>query len=476
MKTSSLGRLDAELAAILDAHQQTHLVRFWSELTADQQEQLVDQIRALDFELLSHLARHDPQRAAWAELAWSAQPPPAIRLDEQRDAARVQPAIDAGQEALAAGRVAAVMVAGGQATRMGVSEPKGLVPVGPISGHSLFQLLVSRLLARAERVGTSIPLWIMTSPATDEATRRFFVHHRYFGLDEQDVRFFCQGTMPAVDSQTGQILLRNPWTICASPDGHGGIVAALARSGALAALEARRIAHLFYFQVDNPLAQICDPATIGFHRMASAEITLQAVRKSEPLQRVGNIVSIDNRLGVIEYIDLPADVAARRNDDGTLVLWAANIAVHVIDVELVKRCAQRDELPLHVQRKIVPYIDEHGTLQHPTEPNALKFERFVFDLLPQARRALVVEVDAADAFAPVKNAAGAPGETIDTARAALAAQARRWLTQAGVSVGENIDVEIDPRLALDAAELAARYSDRSRIDQPTYLAAHPSRE
>ena len=136
-------------------------------------------------------------------------------------------------------------------------------------------------------------------------------------MPPDDVRVFCQGTMPALD-HNGKILLAEKGEISLAPDGHGGMLAALADSGCLDHAEERGVEHLFYGQIDNPLIQICDPKLIGYHLLSHSEMTTQVVEKAGPVEKVGNVVSIDGQVQIIEYSDLPDDVAERRDDDGSL--------------------------------------------------------------------------------------------------------------------------------------------------------------
>jgi UDP-N-acetylglucosamine/UDP-N-acetylgalactosamine diphosphorylase len=248
------------------------------------------------------------------------------------------------------------------------------------------------------------------------------------------------------------------------------MLAALVRSGALADIQRRGIKHLFYFQVDNPLAEVCDPAFLGYHILAKSEMSTLAVAKREPLERVGNVVQIDGRTRIIEYSDLPDDVAKKHNADGSLMLWAGNTAIHVLDVAFLQRVQGREEaLPFHTARKKVGHIDEQGKQVEPAEPNAFKFERFIFDLLPAAQRAIVVEADAAQSFAPVKNAPGDKRDSPDTAQAMIVALHRSWLDAAGAKVARNVAVEISPLFALDAAEVRTKIKSGMVIDKATYL-------
>ena len=278
--------------------------------------------------------------------------------------------------------------------------------------------------------------------------------------------------MPAVDVATGKILLSAKDQLFSSPDGHGGMLAALAGSGCLEEIASRGLQQIFYCQVDNPLCQICDAATIGYHILADSELTAQAVPKTDPLQKVGNIVSIDGKVQIIEYSDLPEDVAKRTSADGSLLFWAGNIAVHVFNVSFLERMADHaDALPFHLAYKKVPFIDAQGNRVQPDQPNAIKFEKFIFDLLPMAEHSIVVEVDPQKAFSPVKNAASESFSTPLTAQRAMVAQATTILNEAGVLVEPDVPVELDPLLALDRKRLEQIAANLGSIQKPTYIQA-----
>jgi len=459
-----------ELRSRLAPYGQQHLLDFWDELDEAARRRLAEQIRGIDFALIRRLYERRDDVADYRKLAELAGPPPGIRLDDA--ACRFSPddARRRGEAALRAGRVGAILVAGGQGTRLGFEHPKGTFPIGPVSGNSLFQIHVEKILARAGRFGASLPLYLMTSPATHEETVAFFAEHDRFGLAQDDLRVFCQGTMPAVDAATGRVLLAEKGSLALSPDGHGGALAALAGSGALDDIERRGVRHLFYFQVDNPLVDVGAPEMIGYHLLFGSEMTTQVIAKREPLERVGNVVEVGGRLRVIEYSDLPDDVAHRRNPDGSLRIWAGSIGVHVFEASFLRRMAAvADGLPFHVARKRVSYVDSSGERVKPSQPNAVKFERFIFDLMPSAEGAAVVEIDPAEGFSPLKNAPGASFDTPEAVRAAMAAQHRRWLRAGGAHVADDVPVEICPLWALDAEDVAEKIAQGTRVTAPTYF-------
>jgi UDP-N-acetylglucosamine/UDP-N-acetylgalactosamine diphosphorylase len=459
-----------DLIRLLRPYRQEHLLAFWDQLDPAQRAALSSEIRQLDLPQIEGLVAQTGSDDHVRQLADRAQEPPALRLGDRHPRFTPDDARRRGEEALRAGEIGALVVAGGQGTRLGFDHPKGMYPIGPLSGASLFQILIEKVAATSRRYGAEVPLCVMTSRATHDETTAYFADNDRFGLPESSLRIFRQGTMPAVDADTGRVLLETPWHIALSPDGHGGMLAGLARSGLLDELRSRGIRQLFYFQVDNPLVDVCGPEFIGYHLLAGSEMTTQVVAKHDPLERVGNVVSVDGRLHVIEYSDLPEEVARRRNLDGSLQIWAGSIAVHVIDINFLARVAHHaGGLPFHRALKKVPYIDAAGRPVKPAAPNAVKFERFIFDLLPMAQGAIVVEVDPATAFAPLKNAPGAEKDTPEAVRRQIIAVHRDWLARAGANVAAGIAVEISPLFALDASEVATKITPGVAINGPTYF-------
>ncbi len=469
MSIVSSRSLQRKLQARLEPFGQEHLLRFWSELNEFQRQQLAAQIEQLDLELVQSLFNSNHRSEDWSDLAARAETPSAITLDDFANRQSCQAALDAGREALAAGKVAMILVAGGQGSRLGFDKPKGMFPIGPLSNRTLYQHHFEHLLARAKQFNTRIPLFIMSSPATHQETLHFLSHHRNFGLPNDDVHIFCQGVMPAINLD-GQLILEQKDRVFTNPDGHGGMLDALHRSGCLQTMMDRGIEHIFYGQVDNPLVQICHPALIGYHILRQSEMTSQVVRKHDPMQRVGIVVAVDGSVRIIEYSDLPEVDARRTSPDGTLKLWAGSIAVHIFETEFLRRCAaNQNSLPFHRATKKVPYVNDQGILVQPAEPNAIKFERFIFDLLESANHPIVCEVDPADGFCAVKNAEGAASETPQHVQQALVDLHTRWLQQAGATIAPGIKIEINPLYAVDVETLQQKIKPGTRIEFPTYF-------
>jgi len=449
---------------------QQHLLSHWDSLNEAARAQLSAQIENIDFELMSQLFAGEEKETDWSDMASRAESPAAFRLNSPDNCFSVDQAVATGETALRAGRLGSIVVAGGQGSRLGFEHPKGMYEIGPISNRTLFQFHIEQILAIARRYGVSIPLYLMTSPATHQETVDFLNANNRFGLPKADLRIFCQGTMPAVDAKTGKLLLESPGKIFESPNGHGGTLAALVDNGCLDDMKSRGITELFYFQVDNPIVEICQPELLGYHLLSNSEMTTQVVGKEDPMEKVGNIVTVDGKMTVIEYSDLPADQADRRDGDNHPVFWAGNLAVHVFSTAFLHRAStDASTLPYHRAHKKVAFVDESGDTVTPTEPNAIKFEKFIFDLMPAAKNPIAVEADASLVFAPLKNASGAPKDTPESTRAAIIAKHRKMLEAAGATVKSDVQVEISPLFALDASELKEKITESLFVSNDHYF-------
>jgi UDP-N-acetylglucosamine/UDP-N-acetylgalactosamine diphosphorylase len=457
-----------ELGRRLREHRQEHVLRWWDELGPGERRELLDQLLGLNLGELQQLHA----RAGESYPAPSAEhikPAPVLPARSPRDAElRAR-----GEEALRRGQVAVMVVAGGQGTRLGFDQPKGLYPVGPVSKKSLFQVHAEKVLALRRRYGGTIPFLVMTSPATHDHTEQFFAENRWFGLPAGEVFFFCQGTMPALEVGTGRLLLEKKHRLFLSPDGHGGSLTALADSGLLDRLRQRGVRSLYYFQVDNPLVKVAEPLFVGQHLQQRSEVSSKVISKRDATEKIGHFVLLDGRCSMIEYSDLPPELARQTDEQGRLRLNAGNPAIHVFDLDFLARVTKAKSIPFHVARKKVPHVDEGGKAVDPDRENALKFERFIFDVLPLAERWLLVETDRRDEFAPLKNREGV--DSPETVSQAQIDQAVRWLEAAGVKVPRDpqgqpiVPIEVGPLYALDPEELVRKIDRALRIAGPTYL-------
>jgi UDP-N-acetylglucosamine/UDP-N-acetylgalactosamine diphosphorylase len=464
----------AEIRKTLEAHGQEHLLAFYDDLNEEQQDLLLNQLAAIDFdqidELVEQFVKHKPE----VDIPSDLQPPETVPFGggDQAEQARRR-----GEQLIAEGKVAAFTVAGGQGTRLGYEGPKGAFEATPVVNKPLFRLFAEKIRAASNRHRTTIPWYIMTSPINDTATKAHFRQNDYWGFSPKDVIFFEQGTMPAINYD-GKLMLARPYRPATSPDGHGGSLTAMRKSGALDDMADRGIEVISYFQVDNPLVNCIDATFIGLHAQAGAEMSAKALPKRDPLEKLGNFCVSDEKVHVIEYSDMPEDLAYATREDGRLKFSAGSIAIHIISREFVERLTEggRCKLPWHRADKKVPYIDpDTGEQVQPDEPNAVKLEMFVFDAMPLAGETVIYETRREEEFSPIKNAEGA-----DSPATSLHDQVRmwaNWLERAGIDVPRDADgqvaaaIEISPLFADSAEELAAKVDKSINISpgQSFYL-------
>ena len=462
---------EATLIASFRAAGQAQVFAFWDSLDTTQRAALLAQAAEIDLGEIARLHRTLVLNSGGSGINLAGlTPPPCERLPEHGgDAAAWARAQTAGEKMLRAGRVAAFTVAGGQGTRLGYDGPKGTFPVTPVKHKTLFQVFAERIAAASLRYGRPLHWFIMTSHANHEQTEAFFAEHRYFGLDRARVHFFRQGRMPAID-YAGKILLETKDSLALSPDGHGGSLRALHRSGALDLMQSEGVDTVSYFQVDNPLVRCIDPAFLGFHSLRGAEMSSKMVPKAHPEEKVGMFCQLDGRLVVVEYSDMPMTMQRETTAGGSLRYDASNIAVHILDREFVRRLATGAgeggaALPFHRADKKIPTIDATGNPVKPDKVNGVKFEMFVFDALPFARNPLLTETRRCDDFSPVKNAEGP--DSPQTSRDDQLRQAARWLHAAGANLATdasgrpNCAIEISPLFADDAESFSAAWQQRS---------------
>jgi UDP-N-acetylglucosamine/UDP-N-acetylgalactosamine diphosphorylase len=451
---------------LLKNHHQSHILSFWDQMDEAQKQNLLAQVQRLDFTKIDF----------WVEKFIKSYVPDVIKSDfipaesynstpTSRDQQKkYAEAVKWGRELIAAGKVAAFVVAGGQGTRLRFDGPKGNFPIGPVSYRTLFQIFADSIVATSKKYQTNCPWYIMTSPLNYDDTKEVFHSNNYYGLDKKNVFIFQQGTLPNF-SLEGKILLTDKSTIACSPDGHGGSLRALYQSGALDDMKRRGIEYMSYWQVDNPLINIFDPLFIGLHALDEAQMSSKALIKSGPKEKVGNFCLVDGRVTVIEYSDLPDELAEKRNPDGSLAFELGSIAIHIINRTFVEKLNAKDfSLPLHRAVKKIKHLNENGNT---VESDGIKLESFVFDALPLASKSIILQTIRSEEFAPTKNATG--DDSVETTRRMITERAADWLESAGVAVPRKPDgsvdclLEIAPSFALEKEDIKEKLNQIPKI-------------
>lgn len=403
--------------ALLAEHNQEHLLDFYSELNENEQSDLLNQIEKLDFSLLDSLK---PENMASAEKG-NIEPltKTATIEDIQQNIGEYR---NIGIDAIRKGKIATVLLAGGQGTRLGFDKPKGMFNIGVNKELYIFECLINNLMDVVNEAGVWIPLLIMTSEKNNEDTVNFFKEKKYFGYNSEYIDFFVQDMAPSVDFN-GKIYLESKSRISLSPNGNGGWFSSIVRAGLLDKLKANGVEWLNVFAVDNVLQRIADPAFIGAVIKSGSQSGSKVVSKANPEERVGAMCLENGRPSIIEYYELTDKMAHQRMDDGKLAYRFGVTLNYLFMIDKLEEI-NTVKLSVHIVKKKIPYIDENGYEIKPSEPNGYKFELLILDMIKMYDSCLPYEVVRRKEFAPVKNAEG-----VDSV-----ATARELLTENGVEI------------------------------------------
>ncbi|KAL3958806.1 hypothetical protein ACCO45_006968 [Purpureocillium lilacinum] len=445
---------------------QGHVFNFYDGLAASERGALFQQLSKFDPANINDISQRATAPAKASDTPDKLEPLPdqalASILDSKPD--DINTWYESGIDLIGQNKVAVVLMAGGQGTRLGSSDPKGCFDIDLPSHKPLFQIQAERIrkiqeLASKKAGGASVvvPWYVMTSGPTREPTQKFFESKNYFGLDPANIKIFEQGVLPCI-SNDGKILLESKGKVAVAPDGNGGIYQALVLSGVLDDMRKRGIQHIHAYCVDNCLVKVADPVFIGFAAALDVDIATKVVRKRNATESVGLILCKNGKPDVVEYSEIDKETAEAQDPKqaGVLKFRAANIVNHYYSFRFLESIPQwAHKLPHHVARKKIPYADvETGETVKPESPNGIKLEQFVFDvfnMLPLNKFACM-EVRREDEFSPLKNARGKGEDDPDTSKRDVMAQGKRWLEAAGATVVAEGGVEVSPSSATYGGE------------------------
>lgn len=434
---------------ILNKYRQEHVWRLLERLSAEDKAPLINQIQRVDFEQLNAILNKKDRQIEDNSVHITP-----IHYEEwdKYDSIEQDAYTQLGWELLRLGKVAVIVVAGGQGSRLGHAGPKGTLDIGLPSRKSLFQLQAERLLNLSRRANRYIPWYIMTSPENHQETVAFFSSANYFGYPADECFFFQQNTMPVLDHE-GKLMLTASSELRFAPSGNGECFSSLKRSGALADMKKRGVAWLFYYNVDNALIKVADPAFIGVAASHNNPIATKVIDRTNPDEKIGIVCLKNNIPAVMEYTEIPDRLLQERGHDGRLTYHAGNISIHLFRYDFVERHADI-ELPYHAAIKRMDYVNSKGDLVKPKAPNAYKLERFIFDFFPLAPKVTVLKMKREEEFAPVKNKEGE--DSLISARNLVLNLHKKWLIDAGIPA-EHVQsraIEISPLLSFSGEGLS----------------------
>lgn len=389
----------------LRAFGQEHVLRFYDELNDDEKNELLSQIERTDFTVIEQAAEGG-KRGKIAPI--KAMTLSEIELGRERFE-RI------GMEAVRAGKVGAVLLAGGMGTRLGYDAPKGMYDIGINRHVYIFQRVIENLMKVVERAGNYIQLFVMTSEKNHDATVNFFREHDYFGYDSGYIAFFMQDMAPAADYD-GKVYMEAKNCIATSPNGNGGWFLSMKKSGLMELIEKRGIEWLNVFAVDNVLQNIADTAFVGAVLEGGYSVGSKVIRKVSPDEKVGVMCTEDGRPSIVEYIELTEDMLTQKDENGEYAYNFGVILNYLFKVDCLTGLLER-KLPYHKSAKKIPYINEAGEPVKPEEPNGYKYEQFILDMIQMLDSCLPFEVEREREFAPIKNKTGV--DSVESARELL---------------------------------------------------------
>ena len=394
----------------LEENGQEQLLKFYDELDEAGKAKLLAQIESVDMSLIG-LLEHNDETAERGKL----EPLSAVTIKEIEKNRELYK--EKGLKAIKAGEVGAVLLAGGQGTRLGYDGPKGTVNIGETRELYIFECLIKNLMKVTDEAGVTVPLYVMTSDKNNDETVRFFKEHKFFGYPESEVAFFIQDMAPSVD-HNGKLLLEEKDSLSLSPNGNGGWYASMAKTGVLEDVKKRGIKWLNIFAVDNVLQQIADPLFIGAVLDQDVVCGAKVVRKNDPDERVGVLCLEDGSPSIVEYYEMTEEMRTLRDAEGELAYAFGVILNYLFRVDELDRIVN-EKLMTHVVEKKIPYINEAGEHIKPETPNGYKFEMLILDMIHLVKNCLPYEVVRNHEFAPIKNKTGI--DSIESAKALLRA-------------------------------------------------------
>ncbi len=398
----------SELEVLLKEYNQEHLLLYYDKLSAEKQDYLAAQLEKVDWKLIKLPFKENVQNKSGVYA-------PLEGMSHDQIKANKSHYYELGMKAVQAGKVAAVLLAGGQGTRLGCDGPKGIVDIGLTKEVYIFELLLKSITDIAKEAGTWIPLYIMTNIKNKDETAAFLKRHNFFGYPEEFITVYIQDMTPSV-SYEGKLLMEAPDQLSLSPNGNGGWFSSMVKAGLLQSLHDRQIDWINVFAVDNVLQKIADPIFIGATIATNHFCGAKVVRKTHPDERVGVLCLEDGKPSIVEYYEMTEEMLHARNDDGNLSYSFGVILNYLFRLDLMEEII-KCELPIHVVKKKIPYCTVDGDYIEPVEPNGYKFEELALDLVHLFDNCLPFEVVREKEFAPIKNASG--DDSIDTARELL---------------------------------------------------------
>ena len=389
---------------ILKKYNQEHLLKYIDNANDEQKEKLINDIENTDFEQLKELfaiSNRDNDKALESCIIEHISYTDKLKLSDEK----LEKLNKLGEDVIKNGQYAVVTMAGGQGTRLGHDGPKGtfLLNVSPKPKY-LFEIIVDSLKRINEKYGITLNWYVMTSTENNKRTVDFISEHDFFGYPKENVMFFEQGNLPLLNEE-GKVLVNENYDIKIAADGNGCIYKSMKKDGVLDDMKKKGIKWVFVGSVDNAIVDLADTALIGLTIEEGNQIGSKSVVKVSPKERVGVFCKKNGVPAIIEYSELPEEMAEETDEDGELLFGESNILCHLYSLEALEILSEK-KLPYHSAHKKASYLKEDGEMFIATEPNVYKYESFIFDGFNFFDNMSLLRVKREEDFAPIKNKEG----------------------------------------------------------------------
>ena len=448
--------LPADIIQKINATNQTHLLEALKRCKSPEEKQnFISQIKGIDFDLMANL--YEQGKNAQLESIYNSSSISKIEcqfskelIDQEKDKLS-----EIGMDYVAKGKVAALILSGGLGTRLGFNHPKGEFNIKLPSNKCLFNYLVNRFLGcqlncRNKLKDKNIEfkdccLFIMTSNKNDQEIREFFKQNKNFGIKDENIFFFPQGEICALDND-GKILLETPTKIFRAPDGNGGCLLALKKHKIIEVCQERGIEFINIMAIDNPLYKLMDPLFIGTTvakgKNGKDQMGAKYIKKVDPEQKIGYFLIYKDKPMMLDYMEMPEKLKYAKLENGDFIYNAANILDYLISVSFLKKAMYEEENIKkllnsfhHIKKKMncTVFNKEKNTFEEKTNYEFNKYEMFLNSIFEFSNRDGLVlkEIEEMDEFAPVKNDETKDKCTAATARLQMSNLCKKWFKENG---------------------------------------------
>ena len=376
-------------------YNQQHILRFYNQISQDQQHSLLKEIEKLNIKKMQELYKNsyfdeeiDMNKISNLNCITN------LREEEKKEYKNI------GERIIKNNQYGIVIMAGGNASRLGLGIPKGCLKLSVNKKNiSLFELFINQLKEIQNLYDIYLNLYIMTSKTNNEEIQNFFSKNNYFDYPKENIKFFCQDELPILDVK-GNIVLKEKNKILFGPNGNGNVFHALKKSKLLEDLIEKNIKYVLFSTIDNVLTKLVDMEFIGATIANNYKLASKTITKKNDEEKDWIFCKYNHRPFMLPSNYITKEITNKKNNNNEYIYREKNITYHLISIDLISKFAEID-LKYHRAYKKNNYIDIDGNKIIAETPNTFKFEQFIFDAFYFADDMLLYRVNKNEFF-PIK--------------------------------------------------------------------------